>query len=63
MVYAGECVSKRLNLIFNSPRRLKLRLYCRSSGIDGICAALEHNDRIHEVDLDDIRNSRSEKSC
>ena len=74
------------NLVFESPRRLNLRLNCRSktpatkildvwrpistiivdynikaSNVDGICAALEHNDRIHEVDFNAIRNSRSEK--
>ena len=33
----------------------------KASNVDGICAALEHNDRIHEVDFNAIRNSRSEK--
>ena len=32
----------------------------KASGVDGICAAHEHNDRVHE---DAIRNSQSEKSC
>ena len=74
------------NLVFESPRRLNLRLYCRSttpvmkiidvwppipiiivdyhlknSRVDGICAALEHNDRIHEVDLNAIQSSQSER--
>jgi hypothetical protein len=29
----------------------------KASGVDGTCAALEHKDRIHEVDLNAIRNS------
>jgi hypothetical protein len=33
----------------------------KTSGVGGICAALEHNDCIHEADLNTIRNSRSEK--
>ena len=74
------------NLVYGSPRRLKLRLYCghktparklldiwpaipfiivvydlKNSCVDDICAALEHNNRIHEIDLNAIPSSQSGK--
>ena len=74
------------NVVFGSPRRLNLRLYCTARtpvretldvwpllpiviwvyghetwGVDNIIAALEHNDRICELDLFDIPSSQLEK--
>jgi F-box-like len=74
------------NIVFGSPRRLKLRLYCEARtpvretldvwpllpivirvygyemwGVDNIIAALEHNDRICQLELIDIPSSQMEK--
>ena len=72
------------NVIFGSPRRLRLRIYCTARtpvrdtldawpplpivvwgyghkdwGIDGIIAALEHNDRVCEIDFREIAQLES----
>ena len=74
------------NVVFGSPRRLNLRLYCTARtpvketidawpllpiivwgdghkrwGVDNIIAALEHNDRIHELYLLRFTSSQMEK--
>ena len=74
------------NIVFGSPRRLGLRLYCNAGtpvretldvwpllpvvvrsdghekwGVDSIIAALEHNDRISELDLLDIPSPQLEE--
>jgi hypothetical protein len=73
------------NVVFGSPRRLNLRLYCTEStpvretidawpvlpilvggsghetwGVDNIIAALEHNDRICQLDLFNVPSSQME---
>ena len=70
MAHAGACV--RLNCRSTTPVAKILDVWpsiptiivdynLKASGVSGICATLERNDRIHEVDLNAIRNSRSEK--
>jgi hypothetical protein len=74
------------NIVFDSPRRLDLRLYYSASrpvmemldvwppfpivimvrshrpwSLDNLVAALEHNDRIRELDLSEIRGGQLEK--